>query len=111
MPAPRSRTAALWAAAGAAFAVSAVIGAAPAVADDLVCSDSEVAVDGACVAVVSNTDAPPSDVTPLDSSPNDVAPPLDEGAYVDSIIAAPGYNAGTDDGGDHTGDGGGGHGR
>ena len=111
MPATRSRTASLLAAVGAAFAVSAMIGAAPAVADDLVCSDNEVAVDGACVAVVSNTDAPP-DATPLDSSPNDVAPPFDEGAYVDSIIAAPGYNAGTDDGGDHTGgDGGGGHGR
>jgi hypothetical protein len=40
-----------------------------------------------------------------------VAPPLDEGSYIDSIIAAPGYNAGTDNGGDHTGDGGGGHGR
>jgi hypothetical protein len=87
-----------------------MIGAAPAVADDLVCSDSEVAVDGACVAVVSNTDTPPPDATPMDFSPNDVAPPLDEGAYVDSIIAEPGYNAGTD-GGDHTGDGGGGHGR
>jgi hypothetical protein len=111
MPVTRSRTASLLAAAGAAFAVSAMIGAAPAVADDLVCSDSEVAVGGACVAVVSNTDAPPLDVTPLDSSPNDVAPPpLDEGAYVDSIISAPGYNAGTDDGGDHPGDGGG-HGR
>ncbi|PXX11896.1 hypothetical protein [Mycolicibacterium moriokaense] len=111
MPATRSRTASLLAAAGAAFAVSALIGAAPAAADDLVCSDSEVAVDGACVAVVSNTDAPPPDATPLDSSPNDVAPPPDDGSYVDSIIAAPGYNAGTDDGGDHTGgDGGGGHG-
>jgi hypothetical protein len=109
MPATRSRTASLLAAAGAAFAVSAMIGAAPAVADDLVCSDSEVVVDGACVAVVSNTDAPPPDVTPLDSAPTDVAPPLDEGSYIDSIIAAPGYNAGTDDGGDHTGDGG--HGR
>jgi hypothetical protein len=98
-------------AAAAAFAVSALIGEAPAAADDLVCSDSEVAVDGAYVAVVSNTDAPP-DATPLDSSPNDVAPPLDEGSYVDSIIAAPGYNAGNDDGGEHTGDGGGGgHGR
>jgi hypothetical protein len=111
MPAARSRTASVLAAAGAAFAVSAMIGAAPAVADDLVCSDSEVAVDGACVAVVSNTDAPPPDVTPLDFSPTDVAPPLDEGSYVDSIIAAPGYNAGTDDGGDHTGGDGGGHGR
>jgi hypothetical protein len=89
-----------------------MLGAAPAVADDLVCSDSEVAVDGACVAVVSNTDAPPPDATPLDSSANDVAPPpLDEGSYIDSIIAAPGYNAGTDNGADHTGDGGGGHGR
>ena len=111
MPARRSRTASFLAAAGAAFAVSAMIGAAPAVADDLVCSDSEVAVDGACVAVVSNTDVTPPDVTPLDSSVNDVAPPLDEGSYVDSIIAAPGYNAGTDNGSDHTGDGGGGHGR
>ena len=110
MPATSSRTASLLAAAGAAFAVFAMIGAAPAVADDLVCSDGEVAVDGACVAVVSNTDAPPPDVTPLDSSAN-VAPPLDEGSYIDSIIAAPGYNAGTDNGGDHTGDGGGDHGR
>ena len=76
MPARRSRTASFLAAAGAAFAVSAMIGAAPAVADDLVCSDSEVAVDGACVAVVSNTDVTPPDVTPLDSSVNDVAPPL-----------------------------------
>jgi hypothetical protein len=111
MPATSSRTASLLAAAGAAFAVSAMIGAAPAVADNLVCSDGEVAVAGACVAVVSNTDAPPPDVTPLDTSANDVAPPLDEGSYIDSIIAAPGYNAGTDNGGDHTGDGGGDHGR
>src|ERR1700737_5467207 len=107
MPATSSRTPSPLAAAGAAFAVSAMIGAAPAVADNLICSDGETAVDGACVAVVSNTDAPPPDVTPLDSSPN-VAPPLDEGSYIDSIIAAPGYNAGTDNGGDHTGDGGGG---
>ena len=106
MPATRSRTASLLAAAGAAFAVSAMIGAAPAVADDLLCSDGEVAVDGACVAALSNTDAPPADVTPLDSSPN-VAPPVDEGAYLDSIIAEPGFNGG----GDHEGDGGGGHGR
>src|ERR1700736_4593872 len=107
MPATRSRTASVLAAASAAFAVSAIIGAAPAVADDLVCSDGEVAVDGACVAVLSNTDAPPPDATPLDFSPTDIAPPLD----VDSIIAAPGYNAGTDDGGDHAVDGAGGRGR
>src|SRR4030081_1141193 len=102
MPATRSRTASLLAA-GAAFAVSAIIGAAPAVADDLVCSDSEVAVDDACVAVVSNTDAPASGVNPLDSSPNDVAPPLDEGAYVDSIIAARVYIRGLDCGPDRAG--------
>src|SRR3979409_882300 len=106
MPARRSRTASFLAAAGAAFAVSAMIGAAPAVADDLVCLDSGVARDGGVVGGVCETT-----VTPLDSSVNDVAPPLDEGSYVDSIIAAPGYNAGTDNGGDHTGDGGGGHGR
>ena len=108
MPATRSRIASLLAASGAAFAVSAIIGAAPAVADDLVCSDGLVAADGACVPVVTNTDAPPPNVAPLDASPNDVAPPpLDEGSYIDSIISAPGYNAGTDNGGD----GGGGHGR
>jgi hypothetical protein len=110
----RSRTiTALLAAVGAGFAVSAMIGAPAAVAqaDDLTCSDGEVALDGTCVPPTDNTSTalgiPQGNVNDVVSSLNN--PSLFDPPYqlTEAEVASPGFN-----GGDHGGGGGGGgHGR
>ncbi|MDH6195116.1 hypothetical protein M2272_001745 [Mycobacterium frederiksbergense] len=97
------------AAVGTGFAVSAIIGA-PAVAhaDDLTCSDGEVALDGTCVPPNDNTSTalglPQGNVDDVVSSLNN--PSLFETPFqlTESDVASPGFNA-------HPGGGGGGHGR
>jgi len=106
-----SRTARLSVAAGALSAALAEIGAPIAVAhaDDLSCSDGEVALDGTCVPPNDNTSTalglPQGNVNDVVSSLNN--PSLFDPPYqlTESEVASPGFNA-------HPGGGGGGgHGR
>jgi hypothetical protein len=107
-----SRTARLSVAAGALSAAFAVIGVPIAVAhaDDLTCSNGEVALDGTCVPPTGNTSTalglPQGNVNDVVSSLNN--PSLFEPPYqlTESEVASPGFNGGS--GGDR---GGGGHGR
>ena len=104
-----SRTARLSVAAGALSAAFAVIGVLIAVAhaDDLTCSDGEVALDGTCVPPNDNTSTalglPQGNVNDVVSSLNN--PSLFEPPYqlTEAEVASPGFNGG--------GHGGGGHGR
>ena len=106
-----SRTARLSVAAGALSAALAVIGVPIAVAhaDDLTCSDGEVALDGTCVPPTDSTSTalglPQGNVNDVVSSLNN--PSLFDPPYqlTESEVASPGFNA-------HPGGGGGGgHGR
>lgn len=107
----KSRTiTSLLATVGSAMAVSAIIGAPAAVAqaDDLTCSDGEVALDGTCVPPTDNTSTalglPQGNVNDVLSSlnnPSFLDPPYQ---LTESEVASPGFNA-------HPGGGGGGHGR
>lgn len=80
-------------------------------ADDLTCSDGEVAMDGTCVPPTDNTSAalgiPQGNVNDVVSSLNNPSlfdPPFQ---LTEADVASPGYNAGAG----HAGGGGGGHGR
>jgi hypothetical protein len=96
-----SRTASLVAA-GVASAVFAMLSAPTAAA--ITCTDSEVAYDGTCVPPTSTYNVTAAAGIP-DGSINDVVASINQDSdNLDSIIAAPGYNAGG-------GGGGGGHGR
>ena len=104
----KSRTiTSLLAAVGAGFAVSAIIGAPAAVAqaDDLTCSDGEIALDGTCVPPTDSTSTalglPQGNVNDVVSSLNN--PSLFDPPYqlTESEVASPGFNAGGDHGGGH----------
>jgi hypothetical protein len=103
----RSRTARRLVVAGALSAAVAVIGVPIAVAqaDDLTCSNGEVAMDGTCVPPTDNTSTalglPQGNVSDVVSSLNN--PSLFDPPYqlTESEVASPGYNA-------HPGGGGGG---
>jgi hypothetical protein len=108
-----SRTALLSVAAGAFAAAFAVIGVPIAVAhaDDMTCSDGEVALDGTCVPPTEGSSAalglPQGNVNDVVSSLNN--PSLFDPPYqlTESEVASPGFNAHPGGGGG----GGGGHGR
>jgi len=99
-------------AAGALSAAFAVIGVPPAVAwaDDLTCSDGEIALDGTCVPPTDNTTTalglPQGNVNDVVSSLNN--PSLFDPPYqlTEAEVASPGFNGHPGGGG-----GGGGHGR
>jgi hypothetical protein len=105
-----SRTVRLSVAAGALSAAIAVIGVPITVvrADDLTCSNGEVALDGTCVppqdSISTALGLPQGNVNDVVSSLNN--PSLFEPPYqlTESEVASPGFNA-------HPGGGGGGHGR
>ncbi len=106
----RSRTiTSLLAAVGAVFAVSAIIGVPIAVAqaDDLTCSNGEVALDGTCVPPNDNTSTalglPQGNVSDVVSSLNNPSLFDPPGQLTEAEVASPGFNGG--------GHGGGGHGR
>jgi hypothetical protein len=107
MRATRSRTARLSVAAGALFAAFAVIGVPVAVAhaDDLTCSNGEVALDGTCVAPNGNASGalglPQGNVGDGLSSLNN--PSLFDSPFqlTESEVASPGFNGGGFEGGGH----------
>jgi len=104
---PTSRTVRLSVAAGALSAAFAVIGVPIAVAhaEDLTCSDGEVALDGTCVPPTEGSSAalglPQGNVNDVVSSLND--PSLFDPPYqlTEAEVASPGFNARPGGGGGH----------
>ena len=102
-----SRTARLSVAAGALSAAFAVIGVPIAVAqaDDLSCSDGEIALDGTCVPPTDSTSTalglPQGNVNDVVSSLNN--PSLFDPPYqlTEAEVASPGFNGGGHEGGGH----------
>jgi hypothetical protein len=107
MRATRSRITRLSLAAGALSAAFAVIGVPIAVAhaDDLTCSNGEVALDGTCVAPNGNASGalglPQGNVSDVVSSLNN--PSLFDTPFqlTESEVASPGFNGGGNEGGGH----------